>query len=132
VKPATIGLVTLALLGASIAGALGVRSCVAQRAAADLELEAVAFERGLTFGLEIAAAVGGPSTCLSSPAPLPVELDACEARIADYRRTEAANRANARELGLNEGLRLGREDWHVRQWECRGGLSDAARLAGVP
>ena len=117
-KPTTVGLLTVALVGASLAGALGVRSCAAQRKAEALEVEAVAFERGLTFGLEIAGAVDHePADCVTSP-PLPAELDACDARLADYRRTEAANRANARALGLDQGLRLGREDWYAcGAWE---------------
>jgi hypothetical protein len=86
-----------------------------------------AYARGYAAGL--AERSEPEQTDCIAPAP-PAELAAlavCRADFDRYRQTEAANRANARQLGLNEGLRIGREDWSVQPWECRGGFSDLAR-----
>jgi hypothetical protein len=109
----------VALAGIATAGALTVRSCNEhQRQLERIAIEAVAYEAGMADALRLAPAAS-PADC--SAAPLPAELAAlaqCRATFDDYRRTEAANRVNARLLGINEGMRIGREDWYAcGAWE---------------
>lgn len=98
---------------------------VAQRRAAEERIDAFArgYEQGLTDGMRVleVAPADPDVSCARRVAELEDELEGCAEcadAIADYRRTEAANRANARALGLNEGLRIGREDWYAcGAWE---------------
>lgn len=80
-------------------------------------LRQAAFAEGYERGLVDALSAPRPAPACPAVAPLPPDLS-CRAELASYRRTEAANRANARELGLDLGLRLAREDWHpCGRWE---------------
>lgn len=77
------------------------------------------YEQGLTDGL---------NTPRPQPTPeppsffdmVPDKASCCE-RLKDAKnhlQTEAANRQNAYDYGLNDGLRIGREDWTALPYDC--------------
>jgi hypothetical protein len=62
-------------------------------------------------------------TPVESPSPQPepsglAELRECRSLFEDYRKVEAANRANERLLGWNDGYGVGRKDWTALPYDC--------------
>jgi hypothetical protein len=88
----------------------------------------IGYQRGREDGFELGLFQTADNITPVDPSrDLPAELDshfvavdslaACRAAFDDYRRTEAANRANARLLGWNDGYAVGRDDWACQPWE---------------